>query len=186
MHERYEVNVFASSFFRLGIQENKLKEFYEEFAAFTEMIKQMPQLNRFLLSPKIKRDEKKAFLNKVLGNQFSQEFISFIIVILIKRCQFLYKKIFNQFQELVDRHENVSRAKVYSVQKLDQKTLDNIAKLLSERFKKKIVLIPIIDEKILGGLILQVEDVQIDMSIQHSLEQLKDKILSTKVGGTFS
>ncbi len=182
MTGRYEIGVFAHTLFKLGIQKDRLRDFYDEFTGFIEVYQNVPELGAILSSPRIDRDEKKGFLNRVFGRQLSKELIAFIHVILYKHCQPLYKLIYRAFQELVDDHENVARAKVYSVHQLNQDTLDQISQLLSERYHKTVILTPVTDEKILGGLVVEIGDIRIDMSVAHSLEGLKDKILGIKTG----
>ncbi|HEO64229.1 MAG TPA: ATP synthase F1 subunit delta [Spirochaetes bacterium] len=182
MTGRYEIGVFAHSLFKLGIQMNRLDDFYEEFTGFIEVYQKAPELGAVLASPRIDRDDKKGFLNRVFDKWLSKELIAFINVILHKQCQPLYKSIYRAFQELVDDHKNVARAKVYSVHGLNEKTLEQISQLLSERYHKKVMLTPVTDEKILGGLVVEIGDIRIDMSVAHSLEGLKDKILGIKTG----
>ncbi|MDH4128362.1 MAG: ATP synthase F1 subunit delta [Spirochaetota bacterium] len=184
--KHHEIAIFADTLYKIGVKDKKLVNYYEEFSSFTKLISKEKSLNTFLMSPRVKRDEKKDFLKRVLGKSFSQEFIAFIIVILAKRCQIYIRKIFRDFEQLVDRHESIARGKVTTVNSLDKKSLDYIANILSKRFNKKIILSSVLNEKIIGGIIIEIEDIRIDMSIQQSLESLKEKILTTKVKGAIS
>ena len=184
--KHHEIAVFADTLYKIGVQNKKVVDFYDDFKFFIELINKLDDLNDFLLSPRVKRDEKKLFLTNVFGKNLSVEFLAFVNVILAKRCQVYIKRIFNNFEQLVDKHENIARGKVVSVKSLDKSMLDNISKVLSKKFNKKIILRSIINEHIIGGIIIEVEDVRIDMSIQHSLERIKDKILTTKVKGAVS
>ena len=184
--KRHEIAVFANTLFKIGVREKKLKEFYDEFTDFVTLLQQSPDLNKFLQSPRVKKDEKRNFIHTLFENKFSKEIVAFILVILSKRCQSLYQKIYKNFQHLVDQKENIARGKVYSVQKLDEKQLKHISELLSKKFNKSIMLTSIIEEKLIGGVILEVDDVRIDMSVQHRLEEIKEQIMNTKIGGVAS
>jgi len=186
MEGQHEISVFSKTLFKIGKQSNKLKDFYDEFSEFVSLINKDPNLTKFLRSPKVHSAEKKSFLDKVFGKVLSKEFLGFITVVLAKRCQHLLEKIFHHFEVLVDQVENIARGEVLSAQKLDQKTLDEIAVILGKRTGKTIILSPILDEKILGGLILQFDGKRIDLSVSHRLDQIKDNILNVKVTGAIS
>jgi len=186
MTGRHEISVFSHTLYKMGIQNNKLTDYLSEFEAFMSLISGESGLGVALKSPKIKRADKKAMLEKTLGKSFSEEFLAFVFVVLTKRCQNLYKKIFESFRALVDHHENVARGRVYSATEVDQKTISDIESLLAKRIDKKVILSSHVREEILGGLILEVEDSRIDLSVLHNMEMIKDNILNTKLRGAMS
>ncbi len=183
MATQKDIKIFADTLFKLGVRDKKLDSFKEDFAGFSELFRQNADLRKFLLSPRVSRADKKSLLDKLLKDKLSEHFLGFIYVLLAKRCQDVILKIHDHFQILVDRHENVSRGKVISYEKLSEKTLNEIAVAVSKRFGKKVILSPIVNERILGGLILQVGDRRVDMSVKNNLEGMKDKIQNIYFGG---
>jgi len=179
----HDIHVFANTLFKMGLELKKLQDFKEDFSNLLNIIKQDNTIYQFLLSPKIKRNEKKTFLKNNLGKTFSEEFIGFLIVVLAKRCQRLLFKIYNLFQNLVDHHEGVVRGKVVSVKKLDDFLITLIANMMAKRIGKQVILTNVIDEKIIGGFILLVEDALIDLSILKSLDEIKSQIQNIKLEG---
>ena len=183
MATQKDIKAFAETLFKLGVRDKKLDTFKEDFAEFSDLFKQDANLKKFMLSPRISRNDKKSLLDKLLKDKLSEDFLGFIYVLLAKQCQGVILKIHDHFQVLVDRHENVARGKAISYQKLSEKALNEIADVVSKRFGKKVILSPIVNEKILGGLILQVGDKRVDMSVKNNLEGMKSKIQNIYFGG---
>ncbi len=186
MSDLHSTHVFAQSLFKLGVQDNMLDKFEHEFRVFIDLFSQNEMFHTFLLSPKIMKDKKKAILTKILGKDFSKEFIAFITVILLKRYQSLLKNIYRMFEELVDIHKQRLRGKVLTVTKLDDKIFKEIQDLLHKKYRKEVILKNVVDPSILGGLILIIDNHRIDLSILQNLEIIKNKIIQSKLSGVFS
>lgn len=176
-----EVIAYSNALFKMAKGDGKLLDYQEDFEAFLYIYKENSDLNRFVNSPRIKKDEKKSFIKKVLDGKLSEPFLAFVNVLIQKRVINKLEKIFLYYRKLVDRENNIARGRVLSVKDVEQSKMDNLAKLLSDKMNKKVILTNHIKEDILGGLVVEFEDKKIDMSVAQGLENLKNKILSNKI-----
>jgi F-type H+-transporting ATPase subunit delta len=72
---------------------------------------------------------------------------------------------------------------VISAVKLDDKTISTIEKKISSKLNMKVSINNIIDQSILGGIIIHVQDYVIDLSLKGKLEGLKENLESIDLRG---
>lgn len=63
---------------------------------------------------------------------------------------------------------------------LTQEEFNNLIKTLEEKYNKHIILEQIIDENILGGIYVRVNNDVIDGTVKSKLDELKDLMLRTE------
>lgn len=102
-----------------------------------------------------------------------------------KVIQFLVKKrllskapdILLALSKIINDHNKVVVAKVSSVNKINETTNKEIAGILIKRYSaKEVNLVEILDEKLLGGYKIEVNDEVIDLTIKNKLERLQEHL----------
>lgn len=100
-----------------------------------------------------------------------------------KVIQFLNKKrllaksgdILNHLSKIINEHEGRVIAKVSSAKKMSEKTNKELAESIIHRYSaKEITLIENIDEKLLGGYKVEVDDEVIDLTIRNKINKLQE------------
>ena len=85
--------------------------------------------------------------------------------------------ILSRLSKIVDEHEGRVVVRVSSAVPLDQKTNKEIVEALISRYKaKEITLIENLDEKLLGGLKIEVDDEVIDLTIKNKIKKLQEHL----------
>jgi F-type H+-transporting ATPase subunit delta len=102
-----------------------------------------------------------------------------------KVIQFLVKKrllskapdILLALSKIINDHNKVVVAKVSSVNKINETTNKEIAEILMKRYSaKEVNFVEILDEKLLGGYKIEVNDEVIDLTIKNKLEKLQEHL----------
>ncbi len=89
----------------------------------------------------------------------------------------LFAKISKKFEEIWNKENGVVMAEITSREKLDEKSLKKIENFIKEKYVAKKVLIKnITDEKIKGGIVIEVGDEVLDGSIEGQLTRLKNNL----------
>ncbi len=102
----------------------------------------------------------------------SKKFITFL-----SRRRLLSKAplILSQLRKIINHEEGRIVAKVSSVQKLDQKTKTHLEQSLKKRYSaKEVVFMESLDEKLVGGLRVEVGSEVIDLSIRNKIGKLQE------------
>ena len=94
-----------------------------------------------------------------------------------KKLLFLAEGILLQLKKIINQEENRIIVRVWSAEKLDQQTKTHLEQTLKKRHHaEEFVLLESLDEKLLGGLRLEVNDEVIDFSVKNKIKQLKEHL----------
>ena len=102
-----------------------------------------------------------------------------------KVIQFLVKKrllakaplILSSLDKIINDQNKIVVAKITSADKIDETTNKEIAGILMKRYSaKEVNFIEILDEKLLGGYKIEVNDEVIDLTIKNKLKKLQEHL----------
>lgn len=89
------------------------------------------------------------------------------------------KEILNKLEQLIDKKEESARVKICSRKKLDKHTTDEIEKFIKERYKvKNVIFLPEINDKLLGGIRIEVGDEVMDLTLKNKIHKLKNYLIN--------
>lgn len=89
------------------------------------------------------------------------------------------KEILNQLERIIDKKDGVVRVKISSRIKIDKKIIDEIEDFIKKRYKvKQAVLEFSIDEKLLGGMRIEVGDEIIDVTTKSKIKKLQNYLIT--------
>lgn len=135
-------------------------------------------LRAFLETPRIDAASKNEVLRKALADRAPSKFVRFVESVVTRRRQMLIPEIAQEYMDLVDVAENRMHATVTVARQSDDRTRDLIAERLSKIFRKTVVPHLVVDERILGGVMIRVGDTVMDGSVRRRLGMLRQKMLS--------
>ena len=127
----------------------------------------------FLNNPKISKDNKKEVFNKAFNNLNKNVFA--VLMVLIDNNKIVYlNEVINELLSLIDEVNNVVTVEVISISKLSEIEKLSITNYFIKKLNKKITLKEVIDEKLVGGLVIKYEGKIIDGSLFTKQESLKE------------
>ncbi len=127
----------------------------------------------FLNNPKISKDNKKEVFNKAFNNLNKNVFA--VLMVLIDNNKIVYLgEVINELLSLIDEVNNVVTVEVISISKLSEIEKLSITNYFIKKLNKKITLKEVIDEKLVGGLVIKYEGKIIDGSLFTKQESLKE------------
>ena len=127
----------------------------------------------FLNNPKISKDNKKEVFNKAFNNLNKNVFA--VLMVLIDNNKIVYlSEVINELLNLIDEVNNVVTVEVISTSKLSEIEKLSITNYFIKKLNKKITLKEVIDEKLVGGLVIKYEGKIIDGSLFTKQESLKE------------
>jgi len=89
------------------------------------------------------------------------------------------KEILTQLKKIMDKDEGNVRAKISSKIKIDKKTVDEIEEFIKKRYKAKNAILEFkIDEKLLGGIKLEIEDEILDTTLKNRIKKLQNYLIT--------
>lgn len=175
--------VYAGALLEIGHEKNAISKIEEELSFLADLLKNDHDLMRYFSAPGITKDAKKQFVDKVFGSELSELIVNFLKVLIDNGRQQDIPAINVAFSELLDIVNNRQKITLVSSVKLDSDIIKSIKKGLEDRFNKNIIVEEVIKPTILGGIIVQVDDLIIDASLENDLFKLREKLLQSKIRG---
>lgn len=88
------------------------------------------------------------------------------------------KELLLKLEKIVDKNEEVVRAKISTRNEADKKQTDEIEELIKKRYKAKNAVLEFkTDKKLLGGIKIEVGDEIIDMTLKNKIHKLENYLI---------
>lgn len=169
------VNSFSEAFTQLIIENQNQQKVLDEDCVYIKTFFSQ-EIIHFFANLFHSKEDRKQLLTKNFKQYFSLETLNFL-KILIDYEMFAYiHKIFNQVEENLALSLNIIYGQIYSVEKLNANELNKIESELSKKELKKIILKNLIDQDLIGGIKIIVNDKVFDYSIKNKIEKIKSSI----------
>lgn len=169
-------NRYAESLFGLAKEENKIEQ-YEKDMALVSNVFDTEGLVQFFSHVSVKDGDKFDILNKSFKNQVDVYVLNFLMLLVKKRRIKYIKDICKEFQSLCNEHFGITVGKVYSAFELSKEQITKIEEAMSQKIGKKTQLHMVIDESLIGGIRVEVNNHVYDDSLSYKLESLRKELL---------
>lgn len=157
--------------------EAKLTESLEEFTSFhEEVLLKNPEFEQLLMSEMTSSDEKIGLIQRVAEPRASQAFTNFLLVLARHGRLELLPLILAEGRSEYENRTGKSRVQVKSAVPLSDEQLGRIKNRLQDALSSEPILMPSVDQKLLGGLVIQVGDTVYDGSLRTRLRDLQQRL----------
>lgn len=163
---------YAVALFEAGIDTNKTSIFDQELDYLKSIFAAEPKLLQIFHHPKISKKEKHSLIDELFKDRISGEMVNFLYILIDKRREGHILEIIDSYKELFNKHENIVRVVAITAVPMEEKSKSKLVAMLTNKLDKKIELTNTIDSKILGGVLLKVENKLIDGTVKGQLESI--------------
>lgn len=170
---------YANAFLGLALEKDILENTREDMLLIKNTIDASSDLQVFLKNPIIKKDQKKAAVKQIFEGSVQDVTFEFYNLLARKDRENLLEDISNKFIELYNQHQGIIKVGVTSAKKLEEAQLKALKKSIEQTTGKKVEFNTDVDEELIGGLKIRIEDTVVDGSVKFKLSQLKDCLTST-------
>lgn len=154
-----------------------LDEVAHELNAVAALIAENRGLKSFLEGPNISQEDKTRLVDKAFTGKVQPVLMDFVHMLLRKNRVEILQGVASAFQRLVEARRNQVRTKVIAAVPLRADALDRLKRALDGSTGHDCILEPEVDARIVGGLVVVLDDRVIDGSIRTALEDLKRKLM---------
>ena len=165
---------YAEAAFQIAESSGDLQEWASQLSDLSELMED-ESVNSFVNSAKIPLQQKLSVLNTTMKD-FNPLLVNLVCLLSIRNSINLIELIKDEFNKLVDASSGVARAEVYTAVDLNKEQQSNIKESISKGLNTELQVSYHKDPELLGGLVVRVNDLVIDGSIQEKLIGLKRQI----------
>ena len=164
--------------YELASEKNLLKEIEVNSSTFLNLISSNIEFDNIIKDPTLSRDVLINIIDKISGiSSVEGLFKNFLNFLVTKRRFFYVEKILKSFLEICSKKRGELKAEIKSAKELSKNEIEKITHELSSNFNSKIKLNYKYDQRLIGGLVVQVGSIMIDTSIKSKLQQIKTKMI---------
>jgi F-type H+-transporting ATPase subunit delta len=169
---------YAKALLELSIENSKIEHVSSDMKRIVESSNETQDFKVFLKSPVINTDKKVEIL-MVLFDGFETLTMSFIQLITKNKREYLLVEIAEAFLYQLKKYQQIVPVSIKSAQKLEKDTLDQILNKLKSHVTGDFEVTEEVDESLIGGFIVRMDDKQIDASVLTQLNRMKQELAST-------
>lgn len=163
---------YAKSLLSIAVENNELETVYKDMLLVGETCSESKELTLLLKSPIIKPDKKEAIVAEVFKG-VSKITTSFMAIVIRKKREGILGDIAYSFIEAYKVHKNIKTAQVTTAVALSEDQRNKIVALIKADGNGDVELHEVVDESIIGGVVLRIGDTQIDESLKRKLNNLE-------------
>lgn len=171
---------YAKPLIELAIENNVLDKVKGDMENFTSLCKENRQFVAMLKSPILSSFKKADILRKIFEGKVEKITMSAIDLITKKSRESFLPNVAEQFMLMYNDKQGIQKATVTTTFPLDKKLQSEFEKTVKALSGKKPLLEEKIDENIIGGYILKLDDKQLDESVSSQLSELRLKFKKEK------
>lgn len=168
------VKNYAEALFALAKESGlSCERIYKELCLVRKAFEENSDFHSLLEFPTVTRDEKQALIKSVFEGRVSSLTFDFLCVLVDNERAGEFFGVCERFKELYYKAEHITEVRVTTASPLSAALRASLEKKLAAKLGSKIILAECVDESLIGGIILDYNDRQIDGSVRNKLSQMK-------------
>lgn len=170
---------YALSLYEVAKEEKKAPAIFEELTAVAGIFRENPDLMKVLLTPSIQFSDKKQTLENVFSGRIDAFLLNFLMLITEKGRAGLLFEMAESYKDLYYFEEGICEVLAITAAPMTQELSEKLRTKMCAVTGKKVVLRTKTDPALLGGIVVKVDNKQIDTSVKTRLEELAQQMTQT-------
>ena len=167
--------VYADALFEVAQDNDKLDELHDQLGQLVDALETYRELQVFFFSPYFTSAEKRDGISKAITGA-EPELVNFLELLAEKHRMPAIYTIRRIFDELWADARKRLEVTVTSAVALDDAQLQQIRSEIEKRTGREIELEAVVDDGVLGGLVLRVGNMILDASVRNKLERVRREV----------
>lgn len=172
---------YAQSFFLLAQEQDILSKAKEDMELIALTCKENKILDAIFNNPNITTGKKKGILSDLFAPKVHKLTLQFILLLIDKRRVILLRDIAQQFGNIYNQYKGIKVALLITAKPIEQALKEKIKAQLASVFSCSIELQHKIDESVLGGFKVMIEDKYYDATLANQLTELRREFCKDKI-----
>ncbi len=172
---------YAKSLLELANESNQAEAINADLEALREATESDASFAQFFRNPSISDADRLAVLTKSLSGVGGSQLLTNFLGVLGQHGRLgILADVAGAYDDLLGEQLGKIEVDVTVAQKLSPDQLEQVRQKVSQALKKDAVVHQYVDESIIGGLILRVQDQLIDASVKNQLRAMREQLLAAR------
>jgi F-type H+-transporting ATPase subunit delta len=176
------INVrYAKAFFSAAKEKKLLDTFKSDIQLIFEVCNSSTEFILLLESPVVKVSKKEKLITEIFKGKVHDITLNFLGLIVRNKREVNIPGICRKFLDLTRQDQNIKSAILVTAVEVPVPMMEKISSLLAKQLNSKIELTGKVNENIIGGMVLRMEDIQYDASVATQIKKIKQKLLESEL-----
>jgi F-type H+-transporting ATPase subunit delta len=170
---------YAKALFEYAEENQVTDSIISDVELLHKSILEYDELNKYLNNPVIKSSEKIQFMNNLFGDKFHKITMDFIHLVIRHKRETHFNAICRRITFLYNEKMGIRNLSLVSAVELDKSSQTELEDIVKTSLNAKTLIVnTTINPEIIGGFILNMDDLRYDASIKSRINELHNKIKS--------
>ncbi len=179
-HHSTTAVIYAQSLLELAEAQGQTDAIGADLSSIASAVKGDAGLKLFTVDPSVSTGQRAALLKRAFDGKVAPLLVNFLGVLNAKGRLNTLSEVAEAYQYLLDKKRNKIEVDVTVAHQLTMDQMNMIQQKVSTALGKTATVTAHVDESIIGGLMLRVEDKLIDASVKYQLEAIKQNFLAAR------
>lgn len=174
-----QINVrYAKSLLQLAVEKDIADAIKQDIDLILDTFMEVENFNILIEHPVIKASKKSQIFNELFEEKVHEYTLSFLHLIVKNKREKHIKNICINFIDFYTKHKGIKKAVLTTAYNLSKTQKTKVKRLFEKAFSSEIELDTIVNKSLIGGLIIQVDDKQLDLSVERQIQELRKNFLN--------
>src|SRR5262249_22233359 len=157
---------YARSLLDLATEQKAAEPMAADLAQLKDILEQNPNFKLYLADPAISVAERATALTRIFQGKVSPLLFNFLRITNEQGRLDHLTEIVNAYDDLLDEQLGKIEVDIIVAHPLTPEQLEQARQIVGQALKKNVVIHPYVDDSIIGGVIIRVQDKLIDASVK--------------------
>ena len=170
-------NRYAKAIFQYALERNEESKLREEFRILSEQFTAVPLLKNVLDDPTVSTAVKIDVLATAAGKKISDTYLQVVSMIVKNGRAHYMQSIALMYDKVYRKKKDRIILKLITTEPASDEIKKNLVKLINKN-EEQVDFAAKTDEGIIGGFVLEIEDLRLDASMKNQLNQLRLELIN--------
>ena len=169
---------WAKAILELACEDENIskEDILDDLREIAETIESSEELKNVINNPSVSTEEKQIVLCKLFQNSVLPIVYNFLFVLNLRKRVGIVSEIAEEFSKELDKIKNIAHVDITSAIELSDERKEDIKNKIAAKLNKNVVVDWGVDGDIIAGLIFNIDELIVDNSVRHKLEDLSKEI----------
>lgn len=174
--------VYGDALLAVASEENRLDAFLDATVLMLGILKDNGDFVKLLFHPKMAKEDKVKMVEESFGKSMPKELVGLIVLMIQKNRENEILSVLDYVVEHIKKEKKIGKAEVTTAMELSDEQKKRIERrLLDTTGYQTFEMLYQIDESLIGGMVVRVDDRVVDSSIRTKIENLSRELRKVQV-----
>ena len=170
---------YAKALFLSAKEKNLLLPVRNDMNLVHNLFHSFLEVRAFFSNPVINPDQKKQTINRLLNGSVNELSMSFLYFVISQKRESFIIDITRNFNDLYRKDLGIKTVVFTTAFPVDPQITTDVFETVKKNFRTEVEIKELINEKIIGGFVLQIENILYDSSAATKLKKIRKELVNT-------